>query len=352
MITRRALALGLPLGWAAGWAGPGLSQNLRADEHVLFAPTYARDLPEGLELSLEVWVFEYERRRGARSAFARFLGVDLDGAPTQTQQIFNARSTLFLTDSERGKQVGVNFMPPAQGRVVLPATNRAGRAGARVMLPKLPADKILFHTDAVAGQSQQAMGAAIVVPETGLSVVSDIDDTIKLSQVGDRRALLLNTFMRPFASVPGMAEQFQRLSGQAGTRFHYLSSSPIQLLPALQQFLHEAGFPMGSMHLRESTSWDRLVPRKGETQSHKKAMLNRILADFPKREFLFLGDSGEHDPEIYADIARAYAGRKITILIRDLGDQGRGTARYQQAFAGLPAQSWHLLLESGGGWAL
>ena len=43
----------------------------------------------------------------------------------------------------------------------------------------------------------------LIEPTRGLSVISDIDDTIKISEVLDKVRLLANTFILPFKAVPG-----------------------------------------------------------------------------------------------------------------------------------------------------
>ena len=44
----------------------------------------------------------------------------------------------------------------------------------------------------------------LFVPPKGVSVISDIDDTIKVTEVLDRRRMLYNTFLREFKDVTGM----------------------------------------------------------------------------------------------------------------------------------------------------
>ena len=52
--------------------------------------------------------------------------------------------------------------------------------------------------------------ATIFLLETeGLSVISDIDDTIKITEVRDK-ARRWNTFLREFQPMPGMAEFYQK----------------------------------------------------------------------------------------------------------------------------------------------
>ena len=45
----------------------------------------------------------------------------------------------------------------------------------------------------------------------GLSVISDIDDTIKETNVTQKRQLLRNTSLREFRAIDGMADFYARL---------------------------------------------------------------------------------------------------------------------------------------------
>ena len=40
-------------------------------------------------------------------------------------------------------------------------------------------------------------------PDGGCSIISDIDDTIKISEVTDKKKLMVNTFKKDFTAVPG-----------------------------------------------------------------------------------------------------------------------------------------------------
>ena len=67
-----------------------------------------------------------------------------------------------------------------------------------------------------------------VLASHGVSVISDIDDTIKVSEVLSKRALLKHTFYSYFKPVEGMSELYQKWSEQK-CQFHYVSASPWQL---------------------------------------------------------------------------------------------------------------------------
>ena len=62
----------------------------------------------------------------------------------------------------------------------------------------------------------------------GVSIISDIDDTIKVTNVHSKSALLKCTFYDCFKPVDGMNDLYQKWSKQK-CQFHYVSASPWQL---------------------------------------------------------------------------------------------------------------------------
>ena len=60
-------------------------------------------------------------------------------------------------------------------------------------------------------------------------------------------------------------------------------------------------------------------------REQKTGRIREILDLHPELPFVLLGDSGEKDPEIYADIVRAYPGRILAVYIREVRlDPGDG----------------------------
>ncbi|HWS25398.1 MAG TPA: App1 family protein [Xanthomonadales bacterium] len=336
------------------------ARELALDEQVMFVPDTARMLDDGaIEARISAWVYEFEQRPGLNSLFARKLGLDLDAISVAEQDRFRSRTQLFRVDSESMKNISIvlgdacaPMGPDECPRVELPRTNFAGRTSTRIKLQVDPAARerrwLRFAVAMPRGDSRQFKGRALIVPPEGLSVISDIDDTIKVSQVRDRHELLLNTFAREFVAVPGIAEHYQELAKTPGTRFHYVSSGPIQLFPPLDHFMREAGFPSGSVHLRESTAYSNVIPGDEDSRAHKLAAIGRLLSDFPQRRFLLIGDSGEADPEIYGEIARGHPDQVVGIRIRDVSGDRADSARYAAAFAGLPNALWQIFAEAEG----
>lgn len=344
-----------------GLLGPTLelgAGELASDEQVMFVPDTARVLADGaVEARIEAWVYEFEQRPGLNYLFARKLGLDLDALAVADRDRFRARTQLFRVDSETLKNISIilgdacgHSAPGECPPLALPRTNFGGRTSATVTLPTNPATRerrwLRFAVAMPRGDRRQFEGRALIVPRQGLSVVSDIDDTIKVSQVRDRHELLLNTFAREFVAVPGMAQHYHALAKIRGTRFHYVSAGPIQLYPPLDSFMRDAGFPAGSVHLRESTAYSNVMPGHDASRIHKLAAIRRLLADFPQRRFLLIGDSGEADPEIYGEIARAHREQVVGIRIRDVSGDAADSARYAAAFAELPASLWQIFAEA------
>lgn len=328
------------------------AEPLNADEQVQLVRGLAHINEDGgVEAQITAWVYEHEQRPGAKFAFAQLIGIDLAKLTPQEAAIFDYRTQLFRFDSESGKRLRLQWGDGRQGS--LPMTDSDGISSYHVRLGELTelATRKSQTTPAVLdfqvvlpnADTRQFAGELLLVPNTGLSVVSDIDDTIKVSNVLDRSELLRNTFLREFKAVPGMAAYYLQLATQAdSTRFHYLSSSPHQLYPALNAFLNDNGFPLGSVHLRHINIIDEVLGDGDSSRKHKLASLQQLFGQFPNRQFLLIGDSGEADPEIYAEIAKIYPKQIAGIRIRDVTGEDAEAPRYAKTFAGLSPSLWRV----------
>ena len=69
-------------------------------------------------------------------------------------------------------------------------------------------------------------------------------------------------------------------------------------------------------------------------------MIRPILDRFPQRRFVLVGDSGEKDPEIYAELAPRHPKQISRILIRDVTGEDAKAERYGRIFKGLPRDLW------------
>ncbi len=151
-------------------------------------------------------------------------------------------------------------------------------------------------------------------------ILSDVDDTILQTGVQRVGRMILQTFTgssltrTPF---PGAAELYRDLAADVNPIF-YVSSSPWNLHSFLVGFLRHRGFPLGPVLLR-----DLLGTWRGREDKHDR--IREVLDLHPDLSFVLLGDSGEHDPAIYADIVREHPGRILAVYIREVRlDPGDG----------------------------
>lgn len=356
MLRRRSVLVGTALAATlAPMQALNAAEPLEPDEEAIFLPGTARLTEEGrIEVDIHAWIFEREHRWGLNTALARYLGLNLKQLSPAARLRFNQRTALFHAESEEGKLIDVVF-DSTQARVAMPPSGPDGRSNLRVVIDaprtSAPLQWLQFHGDTGPGELlHRFRGQALVVPAQGVSVISDIDDTIKRTQVRDRREMLLNTFARRFEAAPRMAAYYRALAQAPDTRFHYLSASPIQLYPALADFVRGNDFPAGSMHLRESTTWRTLIPGAEDSRAHKLGVIDRLFTEFPQRRFVLVGDSGEADPEIYAQVFRANPQRIDSIVIRDVTGEDRLSDRYRATFEGMDPAIWHILLPDTTAW--
>jgi hypothetical protein len=151
----------------------------------------------------------------------------------------------------------------------------------------------------------------VVAPDAPFLVVSDLDDTVAVTNVGSTRKMLAATFLEDAdtqPAVPGMAELYRCLAAsRPAPAFAIVSGSPVQLAPRVARFLERNGFPPAALFLRN------LGP--SSLSGYKEPVLRRIADRFPQ-PLVLVGDSGERDPEIYAALARDRPGRVRAIFIR------------------------------------
>jgi phosphatidate phosphatase APP1 len=157
-------------------------------------------------------------------------------------------------------------------------------------------------------------------PDARFGIVSDVDDTILETGVQRIGQMVRQTFTgsaltrTPF---PGAAELYRDLAG-GGNPVFYVSSSPWNLHPFLVGFLRHRQFPMGPVLLR-----DLLGGASGREQ--KAGRIHEVLDLHPDLPFVLIGDSGEKDPEVYADVVRSRPGRVLAVYIREVRlDPGDG----------------------------
>ncbi len=156
--------------------------------------------------------------------------------------------------------------------------------------------------------------ARVLVPpkEARFGVISDIDDTVVTSNVTSKVKMIMTvalTNARTRKPFNGVAAFYRALHAGVNPVF-YVSKSPWNLYAPIVEYLQVQRLPEGPLMLRDFG----FRPDK----EHKRKTIEEILTTYPALPFVLSGDSGEQDPEIYADIVRRFPDRVRAIYIRSV----------------------------------
>lgn len=128
-------------------------------------------------------------------------------------------------------------------------------------------------------------------------VISDIDDTLKMSHVTSIRGMAGRAFLTgiTFKGMPELLREIAKVKDVEG--FYYLSAAPAFLMKkSHQKFLTENNYPMGTMILRDDE------PKA----THKLVNIRKILNKENPDQVIMLGDNGEQDSDIYKTISEEF----------------------------------------------
>lgn len=324
-------------------------KTMSKQEYVTFYPTYGYRDDDNWRIPLRVWVHEHDGWFGQQlSKLSKRVvrnKAGLEQLNTDQQAMFHMRFQDFVADSESFEAVHIRFDDDPDNEVIRlksadgdKRTDFNGLLLAELMLGQDRAQELMaaqnskdgWLTFQAVGKDHFGSGRLQLIPPIGHSVISDIDDTLKITEITEGEAVvMLNTFFKPFQPVPQMQDLFKSFDNV--TVFHYVSGGPWQMYQPLSTFLfsEEVGFPQGSVHMKNV----RLHLLEGETygdfyrlmklgslasEQQKIRQISEILSHFPQREFTLIGDSGEHDPEVFAHIRNEFPGQVKTIMVRDV----------------------------------
>lgn len=338
----------------ASWVNdpPLMASEIRSDEEVIFFPTLGRLSDDGSEWVLPVhgWIFEPEEGDLLRVAVLDWAAEAFELPPgSENDEIFRRRARWFLVDNERGKEITIEI---AGYEHALPRSTPDGHFSGELRLPAQAAAQhaengwLPFRAQVNEGDDRVFAGRIHLLDREGTMVISDIDDTIKITEVTDHERLLARTFLEPFEAVPGMADVYRRWEDE-GDAIHLVSNGPWQLYPELHDLVANESFPettwsMRNFRLKDRTGVEFLIGGR----QHKFDEISRCIEWFPDREFILVGDTGERDPEIYGDIARRFPERVRLILLRNVTELSADSERLREAMREVPADRWRLFTEA------
>jgi phosphatidate phosphatase APP1 len=234
------------------------------------------------------------KRRNMRRAWELMINDERKNYPVVVR--FAGREWRVTTDSEGYFRAEVDgFDALAAGWYIVTAQTESGLGESRVL--KVPSDST--H-----------------------GVISDVDDTVLVTNVNSKRRMLANTLLYNSMQrkvVPGIVEFYRSLASANPeadrTPIVFLSASPRQLHTSIEAYLDHNDFPRGVLITKRVTD-DRTSEPLTDQVRYKTAKIESILATLPHVRFTLVGDDGEYDPEIYADIQTRFPDRIASVWIR------------------------------------
>lgn len=144
---------------------------------------------------------------------------------------------------------------------------------------------------------------------TEVLVISDIDDTLKVSHILSKRGALSSVFDDDSRFV-GMAEVFQALEKNiSDIEFHYVSLAPRILMEEQHlDFIEENGFPFTQLHTNPGIRQDPEL---------KEKVIRQLISSRNPQLVLLVGDNGQFDAPVYDLMQKEFPATPMITLIRE-----------------------------------
>lgn len=161
---------------------------------------------------------------------------------------------------------------------------------------------------------------AYLVPTSGLTVISDIDDILRITKIYQPKEGLLNSFARPFVQWKDMPDIYANWSRTVpGIHFHYLTTTPEQVTRNYMDFIYKT-YPGGSFDTRPLNFSDVEA-----TLSIRKFLLQKIFLTYPQRKFVLVADTSNSDVmRDYPQMATDYPNQVQCIFLRNTSSTDEG----------------------------
>lgn len=232
----------------------------------------------------------------------------------QQSKLVNLRQMLgmFLTNEVRGETVrcgDVTAQTDEEGyfSLALPRDGRSGWSTENVCIDG--------HSELVP--------VCVFVPADNAQfmVISDIDDT--MLQTG-AYSLMLNLYTSLTGNsgtrfvFPDAIDLMRTLHEDGRNPVYYVSSSPWNLHDFLAKIFANSNLVMGPMFLRDLGLSKAKLHIKGHGH-HKNESIDALLQANPDLPAILLGDTGQHDVQIYRDVIERHKGRIVAVGLRTPG---------------------------------
>ncbi|KIW03064.1 uncharacterized protein PV09_05713 [Verruconis gallopava] len=213
------------------------------------------------------------------------------------------------------------FMPIQQGNLM------AGNATQEIQ-----------RLNVYANGSDLGNATAYLVPPTGFTVVSDIDDILRITKIYEPKEGLLNSFARPYVQWENMPDIYANWSRSIpNIHFHYLTTTPEQVTRNYMDFIYKT-YPGGSFDTRPLN-----FSNVDATLSIRKFLLDKIFDTFPTRKFILVADTSNSDVmRDYPQLATDRPDQVQCIFLRNTSatDSGDKFPYDTSGFKGIPQNKY------------
>ncbi|KAK8861987.1 Phosphatidate phosphatase APP1 [Apiospora arundinis] len=311
---------------------------------VLNLPSYANWTDEGWNVRVHGNVYKLPNAKQDKIdslANVFLIGTDIkDLAPNEQEQARNLTRSIYVVQQGHENvtikfENDVSIRPNATGGVI------AGKGGVQnITLPyetTVEGDFDTFvklknttgangghlmagnETNSIQSLNMYAEGTmsgnatAYLVPPKGLTIISDIDDILRITKIYVPKEGLLNSFARPFTSWMNMPEIYANWSSSIPDfHFHYLTTTPEQVTRNYMEFIYKT-YPLGSFDTRPLNFSD-----VSATLQIRRFLLDKIFQTFPERKFILMGDTTNSDVmKAYPALAHDYPNQVQCIFLRN-----------------------------------
>ncbi|WP_413569642.1 phosphatase domain-containing protein [Bdellovibrio sp. HCB117] len=141
-------------------------------------------------------------------------------------------------------------------------------------------------------------------------VISDIDDTIKVSNVLNKKRAA-TSFFDDDSRFAGMTDLYQELKKTYGRNieFHYVSLAPrILMADKHEEFLEENDFPLTKLHTNPGIAQDPELKQK---------VIRELLAKKRPELVIYFGDNGQFDATVYDQMVKEHPHIPAVQYIRE-----------------------------------
>jgi|GEM_PF-362291 len=199
------------------------------------------------------------------------------------------------------------------------------------LIPGSDSGRVILELPASSESSPVVWEPVVETTPAKCLVISDIDDTVLVTDAARTLRMIATTLFGNALTrqiFPGTAALYQGLlrgtdaSNPLQNPFAYVTSSPFNLHGFLQLIFKSNGLPDGAYFMTDwgldETKWLTLGH-----QQHKVQSIRTVLEWFPELPVILIGDSGQEDSNIYAEIAGDYPERVKEVMIRCVSDEER-----------------------------